>query len=85
MIITTTEQAILIILAIFLAIFLILGCVAFAEIIQLVHKANRIGSRAEDAVNAFARVGEAMKENAQQFTLANSLRKIFKKVSNLKK
>jgi hypothetical protein len=62
--ITTTEQILLIVLASFLALFLVLGCVVLIKVIQVLNHIKSITDKAEKLADTAEHVGEFFKYSA---------------------
>jgi hypothetical protein len=78
MAISLAEEIILAILAAALAAFIILGIVIAVYLIKLLRRIHRVSAKAENVVIAAQKVGEAVQDSIDQFSLAHLVRTAMK-------
>lgn len=77
----TTQQALLIILSVFLAIFLILGIVALAYLIRIQKSVKRVVTKVESVADKAEKVSDILENSAPVMGLI----KLFSKMNKSKK
>lgn len=80
MTISNSESILLIILASFLALFLVLGCIVLIKVIQVLNHLKSISEKAEKLADSAEHVGEFFKYSAGPAALAKLLSSIHEQV-----
>lgn len=82
---TEAQSILLIILSSFLALFLILGCIAFVKFIQILNHLKAISVKAEKIADSAEHVGEFFRHTAGPAALAKLLANIVENVFHKRK
>ena len=82
---TDAQSILLIILSSFLALFLILGCVVFVKVIQVLNHLRAISEKAEKIADSAEHIGEFFKHTAGPAAMAKLLANIVENVFHKRK
>lgn len=82
---TDAQSILLIILSSFLALFLVLGCIVFAKVIQVLNHLRAISEKAEKIADSAEHIGEFFKHTAGPAAMAKLLANIVENVFHKRK